>query len=223
VVRVSACSRPLGRAGGDFYDLLPFDPDHLGIFIGDVSGHGPHVDPIANVTRALMRQQARRFGAGDPQAMLVSLNQNLFDQLPRHVFVTAIFGILHRGSGAFRFVRAGHSSPLVTRSDKVVPLSPGGMALGLDNGPLFQRSLEVERVVFREGTRVLLYTDGLVEADNDCGVHYGLERLTKSIQDHTSLHSEDQFLSAILCDWRQHLCGRAPSDDVTVIGLHHSL
>ena len=222
IVRVSACTRPCGDAGGDFYDLLPFDSDHLGVFIGDVSGHGPLVGPIADMTRELMRQQARRFGAGDPADMLSSLNQMLFEHLPAHIFVTAVFGILHRPSGAFRFVRAGHCRPLFCDDGVVGACSSNGIALGLDNGEIFRGSLETERWVFRNGSRLLLYTDGLTEALDRAEEEFGVEGLTASLKTHHEVAGEEAFLSAILRDWRKHLAGSDPQDDVTVIDLHHS-
>lgn len=223
VVRVSACTRPCGESGGDFYDLLPFDEEHLGVFIGDVSGHGPHVGAIGEITRDLMRQQARRFGAGAPASMLISLNQSLFSHLPRNIFVTAIFGILHRPSGAFRMVRAGHSRPFLVRDGEVREIDTDGIALGLDNGELFRESLETERIVFREGTRLFLYTDGLVEAEDPSGGEFGLDRLRASLQTHDAVLGEEAFLAGVLGDWRAHLSGLGPGDDVTVIGLHRAL
>ena len=222
IVRVSACTRPSGESGGDFYDLLPFDEEHLGVFIGDVSGHGPIVGEIGAITRELMRQQARRFGAGAPAAMLVSLNQSLFSHLPRNIFVTAVFGILHRPSGAFRMVRAGHTRPLIVRDGEVKEIDSDGIALGLDDGALFRESLETERIVFRDGTRLLLYTDGLIEAEDREENEYGLARLRTSMESHAGVHGEEAYLAAILGDWRRHLDGDPPEDDVTVIGLHHA-
>lgn len=220
VIRVSACSRPQGDSGGDFYDLLPYDEEHLGVFIGDVSGHGPHVGEIGALTRDLMRQQARRFGVTDPAAMLASLNLSLFDHLPRHVFVTAVFGVLHRPSGAFRFVRAGHTPPLLVCEDRVETTRAGGIALGLDRGAVFTKSLRPERLVFREGDRLLLFTDGLTEAEDSNETQYGTERLGQTLLDYRSLRGEEQFLTALLRDWRRHLDGQLPEDDVTVISLH---
>ena len=222
VIRVSACSRPQGESGGDFYDLLPYDEEHLGVFIGDVSGHGPHVGEIGALTRDLMRQQARRYGVTDPSAMLASLNLSLFDHLPKHVFVTAIFGVLHRPSGAFRFVRAGHTPPLLVTEDRVEETRADGIALGLDRGTLFTSSLRAERLVFREGDRLLLFTDGLTEAEDASETQYGTERLERALTTYRSIDGEESFLTAILRDWRQHLDGQPPEDDVTVIGLHHT-
>ncbi len=222
VVRVSACTRPRGHIGGDFYDLLPFDSEHLGVFIGDVSGHGPVVGPVAQATRELMRQQARRFGAGDPASMLLTLNRALCERLPKNTFVTAVFGILHTPSGAFRFVRAGHCRPIFLSEGTAVELAPEGIALGLDPGSLFRDHLETERVVFRHGERLLLYTDGLVEGWHPQKGAFGPERLAASLCARASRPEDDACLAGILGDWRIHLDGTPPSDDVTVILMHHA-
>jgi serine phosphatase RsbU (regulator of sigma subunit) len=219
IVRVSACARQCGSAGGDFYDLLPLDSEHLGVFIGDVSGHGPTVGPIADATRDLMRLQARRFAAVDPRAMILSLNRALFERLPRSTFVTALFGILHRPSGAFRFVRAGHCRPLLFEEGEVSELAPGGIALGLDPGRLFSDSLETERVVFHSGSRLLLYTDGLVEGWHPEQGIFGPERLSTSLRNAAAEQGTEACLTRVLCDWRRHLDGTPPADDVTVILL----
>jgi len=220
LVRVSACNRPCGREGGDFYDLLPFDSDHLGVFIGDVSGHGPLVVPLARTTRDLMRLQARRFGVSDPASMLRSLNRDLCERLPRGTFVTSVFGILHRPSGAFRFVRAGHCPPLLLAGGAARPLSPQGIALGLDPGPLFRDQLESERFVFRRGERLLLYTDGLTDAWHPDRGAYGRERLALSFARHSREPGEEACVSGLLLDWRHHLGDAEPEDDATVILLH---
>jgi len=220
LVRVSACNRPCGHEGGDFYDLLPFDRDHLGVFIGDVSGHGPQVVPVARITRDLMRLQARRFGVSDPASMVQSLNRDLCERLPPSTFVTAVFGILHRPSGAFRFVRAGHCAPLLLGGGAPRPLSPAGIALGLDPGPLFREHLDSERVVFRRGERLLLYTDGLVEAWDPARGAFGRDRLALSFARHATEEGEERCVSGILRDWRRHLGDAEPDDDATIILLH---
>jgi sigma-B regulation protein RsbU (phosphoserine phosphatase) len=222
IVRVSACSRPCGGAGGDFYDLLPFDRDHLGVFIGDVAGHGPLIGPVAQATRDLMRLQARRFGVGDPAAMLLSLNGALCERLPPRTFVTAVFGILNRPSGALRFVRAGHCRPLLLADGVVTELAPEGIALGLDPGPIFRDNLATERVVFRRGERLLLYTDGIVEGRHPQNGPFGAERLAASFIAHSDHRGEEECLGGILRDWRLHLAGTLPTDDVTAILLHQA-
>jgi sigma-B regulation protein RsbU (phosphoserine phosphatase) len=100
------------------------------------------------------------------------------------MFISLIYGILDLKTGVFTFCRAGHEPPLVLRhgSDETLTLLPGGMAIGLDPGPIFDELLEETSVKLQPRDLLVLYTDGITEAASPTGEEFGRERLVSALR-----------------------------------------
>jgi phosphoserine phosphatase RsbU/P len=205
---------PAGAVGGDFFDFLPLDADHLGIVVGDVAGKGMPAALFMAMATSLFRVEARRHAA--PRQTLECLNQYLLEYNDAALFVTMLYGVLDRRTRMFTYARAGHEQPLLVAADGAVrlPAMESGQPLGVFATP----ALDEQCVAVPAGGALLLYTDGVTEM-MDRGHHlFGLERL-----------------EALLCAYRnmapQTLCNRLwqdltaycddapPSDDVTLIAV----
>ena len=94
--------------------------------------------------------------------------------------------------------------------------SPGGIALGIDGGAVFDQTLEVSDVQLERGDALILYTDGIVEAMNDGGVEYGLEAFARVLQ---NLNTADpqSIVDGVLADLEAHVAGAEPTDDITLV------
>lgn len=202
------------RAGGDYYDFFPLPDGNVGILIADVSGHGT---PAA-VVMAIMHTIAHTFrGPYDsPGAFLDYLNQHITDRYTNNsgTFVTAFYGVYNPHTGNLKYASAGHNPPLrrrcgattVTKINKV-----GGMPLGVTRDIQYE---EAEELLY-PGDRVVLYTDGIVEAAAPSGELFGTGRLGEMIGncDLTTSNIVDSVVAAV----NEHTRTTAQSDDRTLV------
>jgi phosphoserine phosphatase RsbU/P len=198
---LGALMYPARAVGGDFYDFIPLENSKWGIIIGDVSDKGTPAALFMALSYSLLRATARRYE--HPARMLNEVNTLLNEMNSSGMFVTLVYGVLDPGSGEFFFVRAGHPHPLVLdeygacQSMKMQP----GQPLGLFDEPL----LDVQSIILPPGGIILLYSDGLSEAENSKGEIYDAERLT-------------QFVKEQPAQTAQLLCGQIWQDVKTFIG-----
>lgn len=147
------------RVGGDFYDAFVLPNGLVALTIGDVTGHGLEAAVIMGEIRQALR--AASFELAEPSTILDRASRLLIAS-GRTVFVTAVFGLLDRATGEFRYATAGHPSPLVFHSHGLTRLSSSGLPIGLrdDEGVDFS-------IVLEPGSTIVLFTDGLMEFARD--------------------------------------------------------
>jgi len=133
------------------------------------------------------------------------------------MFVTTFYGVLDPETGRFRYVNAGHNPPILLssqRSKHVDQLSKTGMALGV----LEEASWQQKVVKIAPGDCLLLYTDGITEAQNPHGAFYGQKRLLESMR--ARMDCKAQKLQQLLLDDIFHFIEGAPNqDDITMLVL----
>ncbi len=166
---IAAVSLPASEIGGDLYDFVPLSPTIQGIMIGDVSGHGLAAALRMAVARTLFRQYAR-LGEG-PAATLGALNRALIRELPTGM-VTMLYAQANLQTGELRIANAGHTFPIMIAND-VVESEVAGLPLGIDSD---EQYAEITATV-APGDTIMLYTDGITEADDARGRMYGYGRL----------------------------------------------
>jgi phosphoserine phosphatase RsbU/P len=148
---------PARQVGGDFYDFIPLDEDHLGIVIGDVCDKGMPAALFMALAYSFTRTEAYRHTS--PGSMLRQVNQHLHKINRSMMYVTLIYGVLDCRNGQFQYARAGHPEPLVLdHQRRVVSTHKGlGQPLGLFANPaLDEQSIQIPS----EGS-LLIYSDGL--------------------------------------------------------------
>jgi sigma-B regulation protein RsbU (phosphoserine phosphatase) len=205
---------PMSSVGGDFFDFIPLGKNKLGIALGDVSGHGVPAALFMALTYSLLRGEVGR--ASTPGEAVRNANYHLLNMNETSMFVTLLYGVLDLKTRQFNYVRAGHDQPLVMDgAGQVIPQIYGlGQALGLFEKP----PLDEQSVILPPGGLMLLYTDGVVEAENLNGEPFGLERL----QD--ALRSCDWSSAQCLCEGlldavRSHIGSPSPQDDITLVAV----
>lgn len=214
---IAAFSQPALEVGGDAYDFVWVDENHLGIAIADVSGKGIPGALVMAIMRSTLRAEAQ--DDLSPKAVLRRVNQRILSDTKDNVFVTMTYGILDVQSRRFRFVRAGHE-PLITihgRTDKPDLYSPKGIALGLVSDEMFD-VLEEYEIELGQGDSFVLYTDGVVEAMNPRRDEYGSERLLTRLSASKNQPAHDQ-IKDVLADISQFTEGYAQHDDITLVAL----
>lgn len=162
--------KPMEKVGGDFYDFVHFADDHIvGIFISDVSGHGVPAAFITSMMKSLMLQIAPEID--NPAEFLQYLNTSLNARTDGN-FITAFYGIFNRETREFVFSNAGHNPPILILSDSedFLRIERNGIPLAvLDNDELrtISKGYFNQKIILPLGSKLLLYTDGLVETVNE--------------------------------------------------------
>ena len=205
--------RPAREVGGDFYDFLELPDGHLGLVVGDATGHGVPAALVMANTQSVLRAVAQRDGS-EPGRMLAEANEVLWTYMPPAMFVTCFYGVLDPGDGRFRYANAGHNLPFCQREDLATELRATGMPLGLMPG----MSYEEKETVFLPGEGILIYSDGLVEAHNPQFEMFGSPRLRNLL---TGPVTEPADLTRFLLKELDRFTGegREQEDDITLVAL----
>jgi phosphoserine phosphatase RsbU/P len=200
----------LNAVGGDWYDYLDLGDGLWGIALGDVCGKGMAAALLMSATRSLFRTAAE--GLKSPAEVLMRLNQALVKDLPEGRFVTLVYSILDTKRATVRVANGGHPYPIFVREQtNITELNTEkGFPLGLMNSEYSEIGLTLQT-----GDRVLMYTDGVVEATNDGGEEYGTSRLVKSLQ------KPGVSAQSVLTEVQEFASGGTLSDDATAIVLRH--
>lgn len=171
---------PSGQAGGDYYDFLATGAGSIGVFIADVSGHGPAAATVMAMLHAILHARPELWGS--PAQLMQWANQRLASSSIEGGHVTAVYGVLNAGTREFEFVRAGHPILRVRSATGLVrPLdSEAGPPMGIvaDPGAFV---LKPTRAALSAGDTVVLYTDGASEAENPAGEQIGVDGLDRAI------------------------------------------
>lgn len=212
---------PSGTIGGDFYDLRALSPHEVAMFISDVMGHGIRSALVVATIRGLIEQL--RPLAGDPGAFLTQLNSTyttIFKELGGHViFSTAFYGVIDLRTGEVRCANAGHPRPYVLRRREGRPelltlCHAKTAALGIFPDARF------ETCSFQLGIKdlLLLYTDGLAEAEGPSGELFDVRQFEHTLERH--LHSDaGALLDALIEDAKDFSGASTFEDDVCLLAL----
>ena len=201
------------RAGGDYYDVLPL-ADGSGrwiVFIGDASGHGPSAAVLVAMLNALLHNAPA--SAKSPGDILAHLNNYLCARSINHFFVTAFCAVYDPRDRSFDYASAGHNMPIVREADGKMNmfLPTGGVPLGVVSDYEFK----VAEKKLEPGQAVLLYTDGIIEAESPQGVQFREARLINSLE--TATGTPDEQMAHIVRAVRDHEGGQRPGDDQSML------
>jgi phosphoserine phosphatase RsbU/P len=214
-VTLAARYRPMAAVAGDFYDFVEIDEQRLGVLVADVSGHGVPAALIASMVKVVLAAQEAR--ADRPAAVLAGMNKSLFGRLGGQ-YVTAAYLFIDERSGLFRYAAAVHPPMLhLDRSGREVrEFEKNGLALGFAHAANYE---ELEQPL-EGGERLLLYTDGLVEAANAADDFFGVQRLKAALAAGAALPTEVAAEALLLSvdTWS----GLPAGDDLTIVLLDHS-
>jgi phosphoserine phosphatase RsbU/P len=202
---VSGLSIPVGAVGGDWYDFIPMDKGRWGLVLADVSGKGTAAALLMSATRGILRSLVE--AACIPGEVLAKLNRLLVEDFPAGRFVTMVYAVLDPAKRTLTFANAGHLRPLLMTGSSAHFLDvEQGIPLGLGSGDFS----EVE-VNLPLGFRLVFYSDGITEAENQADEEYGLVRLQKHFA------RTDASAESLLNDVRSFADGAGLRDDASVI------
>ncbi|HKB81095.1 MAG TPA: PP2C family protein-serine/threonine phosphatase [Thermoanaerobaculia bacterium] len=204
--------RAATEIGGDYFDFLPMRDGDMGIAFGDVAGHGLTSGIVMAMAKSALLVQVDVDPA--PRIVLEVLNEIVMKTAPRRMMMTFFFGLLEPNTHRLRFASAGHLDPYVFRARhrRLEPLSSWGFPLGVRRRDPFRE----HTVQFAPGDRLILYSDGLIEAVDDDGEPFGFERFERVLIDSGHLSAEE-IKKTLLGSVRKFTRNRPPEDDQTLV------
>jgi len=198
--------------GGDYFDILPFGEEALGLCIADVAGKGLPAALLMSNLQAAVRGLASL--SLPPDGLCSRLNALLCRNMISDRFITFFYAQLEGSTGRLAYVNAGHNAPFVVRLDgSHERLREGGPVLGVFD----KRNYEMGSAALVPGDRVILFTDGVTEACSPEGEEFGEARLLHLLQDHRAL-SAHELQAKILAVVAEFSGGRW-QDDATLLVL----
>jgi sigma-B regulation protein RsbU (phosphoserine phosphatase) len=204
--------QPARVVGGDYYDVLPFGRETLGLCIGDVAGKGLPAALLMSNLQAAFRGFASP--AVSPEALCDKLNSLICRNIASDRFITFFYAQLDGVARQLRYTNAGHNAPIVAHKDGSHDrLREGGGILGVFPVQAFDMGV----YDLAAGDRVLLFTDGVTEACNPEGEEFGDARLLQLLEENRELSAEDlqrKILSVVAEFCRGHW-----HDDATLIAI----
>ena len=213
---------PSGAVSGDFFDVVALSDTSVGVFICDVMGHDVRAALVTAMIRALVEDQS--VNATDPGHLLSQINRGLlsvFQQAGTTMFATGFYLVANVVTGEICYASAAHPDPLqlLRRQGKVEPLAAQdggkkGPALGLFKEaqfPTYRRQMNA-------GDVILLYTDGMIEAEGLDQEIFSQERLTAIVHKHAALPTKE-LLSTLLAEIRLFSGQHEFTDDVCLVGI----
>jgi phosphoserine phosphatase RsbU/P len=163
-VEIFGITRPANTVGGDFYDVLPLPDGRVIVAVGDVAGKGSPAALLMALLLAVLRTLVDE--RLDPAPLVERLNAQICRHSPASRFITLFYAVYDPASGDLTYVNAGQNPPLIRRHDGTCHrLTATGVALGMFEGSTFVA--ETTRVA--PGDLVVLYSDGITEAEDPAG------------------------------------------------------
>ena len=215
-VSICGITRPANTVGGDFYDILTMTDGRLVIALGDVAGKGSPAALLMALLLAMLRTLVDE--DLDAARLVTRLNAQVLRHSPRSRFITLFYGVYDPRTGALEFVNAGHLPPVIRRAsaqlEEVGTPETSGLALGMFE----EAKYETAHVTIEPGDLLVLYSDGITEAENSAGRPFddtGLETVLTAQADHDPEHIGRAIFAAV----EAHAGEVKLADDLTALVL----
>jgi serine phosphatase RsbU (regulator of sigma subunit) len=217
---LAAVLEPALQTSGDYYDFIPLTEGLLGVVIADVTDKGAGAALYMASSRTLLRTYADLYPS-QPEAVLNAVNRRLLLDTHSGLYITIFYGILNPVSGEMLYCNAGHNPPHLYSSSTEVAvksLPTTGMAVGILPDVSWTRG----QVQLEPGETLVLYTDGVSEAEDESQAAFGEGRLRESVRLHLRDESgrqakAEELLRSVLADIHQFVGRAARSDDLTLM------
>jgi serine phosphatase RsbU (regulator of sigma subunit) len=213
--RAAGAGIPSSQVGGDYYDVRLLPPDAWCAIVADVSGKG-----VSSALLASLLQGAFLAASGElleTDNLLSRANRFLCERTVEEKYATIFYCTLD-ATGLLKYANAGHCAPiLVSREGRLRSLAPTGLPAGL----MEDAAYTVESVRLEPGDKVVIYSDGITEAQDSEERHFGVPRLRRLVRAGAGLGCE-QLVGEILAATRTFTGELEQADDITVLVLEYS-
>jgi phosphoserine phosphatase RsbU/P len=211
-LRAAGSSIPSTQVGGDYFDVRPVSEDLWAAVVADVSGKG-----VSSALLASLLQGSFLMASGGIEAILDRLNTFLLERTRGEKYATVFYCTLD-SSGVLNYVNAGHPAPFLVGSDgRLRKLHTTGMPVGMIEGAPFQ-SVQAQ---LEPGDKIVIFSDGLTEAENAEGAFFDAERLRVALRDNAARDAAGMH-GALLAAVDRFTEGGVIRDDITALVLEFS-
>jgi serine phosphatase RsbU (regulator of sigma subunit) len=207
---------PAGGLSGDFFDFIPLSRGRYGIVIADVADKGLGAALYMALSRTLIRTYALEYHTR-PDLVFSESNERVLMDSRANLFITCFYGVLDPNESTLLYCNAGHNPPYLIspmNNNKITPLERTGMPIGIEEDSRWER----KTIGFLPGDKLILYTDGITEAQNENGEFFEDNFLVETIQGN-AIASAFDLQENILGKVRE-FTGNAPQyDDIALMIL----
>lgn len=212
-IRTAVRYLPMAAVAGDHYGFLRGPGGGLGILVADVTGHGVPAALVASMLKVTLSGQQEH--AGHPAVVISALNRMLCENVGDH-FCTAAYLHVDPRTGRAAYASAGHP-PILRRtaSGEILTLGEGGLLMGVNPAEAYAS----HEFAVGPGDRLLLYTDGIIEAEGPKGEGFGAARLRGCLET-LAARPTDGFAETLVEEvlrWSGASAGSGQADDITVL------
>lgn len=212
---VAALYESASEVGGDYYDIIKINNNKNLLVVGDISGKG-----LAAALYMVRLQTIVQFLAetnDSPREIVIKLNNIFSSRLSKGYFLTLILACIDE-NGEINLVRAGHTPVLhfKVKDNSFTEYTPGGLGIGLNNGPIFEKSVEQINIKPEKGDILFFYTDGITESMNEFKGQFGIKYIKRIIEDS---HTQDVEVikSKIKAALSEFMGQASEQDDITFL------
>lgn len=211
----AATLKPARETSGDFYDIRRLPNDQIMILIADVVDKGAGAALYMTLCSTLIRTFAAEY-PNRPDLVLQAVNHRLQTDVECDEFVTAFYGVLNPAAGVLQYCNAGHNPPCFVKAggQRVQTLARTGLALGVLEDACWERGA----IAFDPGDMLLLYTDGIPDAENDRGEPFGVDRLLDLARSNRS-RAAKEVADAITAGVARYVGNAEQVDDFALVVL----
>lgn len=208
---IAAVNIPSRQVGGDYFDIIPVSETRVGIAIADVSGKGAGAALLMANLQAFLRALVPQ--CLTIQEMVFRLNNLIHQNTALDRFITFFYGELDIPNRTLTYSNAGHNPPYwADAAETVKELTTGGVVLGM----LPNMAYQTESIQLKPGDRIILYTDGISEAQNPFDEEFGEGRLMDFIVKEGGAAS-GEVVKKLIEAVKRFSKGAAQSDDMTLV------
>jgi len=212
--QLAATLEPARETSGDFYDFIPLPDGRWGLVVADVADKGMGAALYMALSCTLIRTYAAKYHRR-PELLFKAANQRMLTDTRAGLFVSVFYGILDPATGVLDYCNAGHDPPYLlngTDGSVVQALRRTGMPLGVMEDAIWEQAT----IRLASGDVLLLYTDGITDAQNQQGEFFGTDRLLEAA--HASLDRSASSIRDALTARVREFAGDAPQfDDITLL------
>ena len=216
---VCGVTRPANTVGGDFYDVIPLADGRLVLANGDVAGKGSPAALLMALLLAMLRTLVDEGLSGG--RLIERLNVQVAKHSPASRFITFFYGLYDPATGRLQFVNAGHLPPIILRASGSFERVTGETGSGLALGMFDEARYDTNEVTIGPGEVLVLYTDGITEAENAAGRAFdesGLETVLATSSSSDPLQIGRAIVDAV----EQYAADARLADDLTALILQRA-
>jgi len=211
-LEIAGMMQPVGGVGGDYYDYVPVNEHTIQIVIADVAGKGVPAALLMSATAAAVQLEVSE--KRDMLEVVNRLNNGIHSVSGGNRYVTLVLADIDALNRSFRYVNCGHNPALLfqAKTRDVVPMNSSCTPVGMFDSV----NCEINRADLAAGDILVLYTDGITEAENSQGEEFGVERLSAVIRRDSSMSAQG-LMDNIFQSAEDFCQGVGFKDDATVL------